>query len=83
MRGSSKHHVYTLMGKVGNGNFGEAFLVSSNLDENRYIMKVRFSNSEDPSVEPLQVVEVADLEGGEADAAAEPLLRHQVPGEFR
>lgn len=36
----SKHHAYTLVAKVGNGNFGEAYLVTSSLDNNKYIMKV-------------------------------------------
>lgn len=35
-----KHHSYSMLGKVGNGNFGEAYLVESALDSRRYIMKV-------------------------------------------
>jgi hypothetical protein len=36
----SKHHSYSLVERVGKGNFGEALLVESTLDRRRYIMKV-------------------------------------------
>lgn len=36
----TKHHSYSMFNKVGNGNFGEAYLVESMLDHKRYIMKV-------------------------------------------
>lgn len=35
-----RHHSYSLVGRVGKGNFGEALLVESSLDGRRYIMKV-------------------------------------------
>lgn len=35
-----KHHSYSMVGRVGKGNFGEALLVESTLDRRRYIMKV-------------------------------------------
>lgn len=38
-----KHHSYSLVGRVGKGNFGEALLVESSLDGRRYIMKVSMS----------------------------------------
>lgn len=38
----TKHHSYSLVGRVGKGNFGEALLVESTLDKRRYIMKVFF-----------------------------------------
>jgi hypothetical protein len=38
----TKHHTYSMVRKVGNGNFGEAYLVESTLDSKLYIMKVSF-----------------------------------------
>ena len=38
----TKHHTYSMVRKVGNGNFGEAYLVESTLDSKLYIMKVFF-----------------------------------------
>jgi hypothetical protein len=35
-----KFHSYTAIKKVGNGNFGQAILVESSINGNRYIMKV-------------------------------------------
>lgn len=40
----AKHHSYSMLNKVGNGNFGEAYLVQSTLDNKRYIMKVTHIN---------------------------------------
>jgi hypothetical protein len=37
---AGKHHSYSLVSRVGKGNFGEALLVESTLDKRRYIMKV-------------------------------------------
>lgn len=42
----TKHHTYTFISKVGSGNFGEAFLVQSNIDSQRYIIKVSPPNPE-------------------------------------
>jgi len=42
----TKHHTYTFISKVGSGNFGEAFLVQSSIDSQRYIIKVSPPNSE-------------------------------------
>lgn len=47
----AKHHTYTFMSKVGSGNFGEAFLVQSNIDSHRYIIKVFHANSENKTWE--------------------------------
>ena len=36
----SKHHSYSLLSKIGHGNFGEVFLVQSLLNQRHYVIKV-------------------------------------------
>ena len=59
----TKHHTYTFISKVGSGNFGEAFLVQSNIDSQRYIIKVSTPNSENKTWKSDQIVEGASSEG--------------------
>lgn len=42
---AAKHHTYSMISKVGNGNFGEVFLVQSNVDLNHYVVKVTIAPS--------------------------------------
>lgn len=72
---ASKHHTYTLISKVGNGNFGEVFLVQSNIDQNHYVVKVTILQSlEDQTGKSIQRVQVASTQRDKTDAAVESLL---------
>ena len=65
----TKHHTYTFISKVGSGNFGEAFLVQSSIDSQRYIIKVSPPNSENKTWKSDQIVERTSTQGNQTYAA--------------
>jgi serine/threonine protein kinase len=72
---TSKHHTYTLISRIGNGNFGEVFLVQSNVDQNHYVVKViTLPFIENQAGKSIQRVQVASTQRNKTNAAAKPLL---------
>ena len=76
-----KNPVYRAIKKIGQGSFGKAYLVESEHDHKRYIMKVfvLFKQIENPYRFSVKGICVSV---SQTDASSQPFVHHPIRGEF-